>query len=323
MFDPALIRGGKSRLVNATWALDKYPDAPEFFAHKKLVLLDEDGPGRITQFHSTVYLSRAESKWTKDVCKLRLTVYYDHDPVPAIDMPLCAFFGDPSGENAEYGTLYLNKTRIAYNSYLPMPFKRHIRIECENESDTDLFGYLNFQIEALPEWDEELGYLHVAHHKGRAVLPDDRLPLLKAQGKGSVVAHWLRFASDYPRSLNGDLLCEGNDEFYIDGEKEPSLEYLGTEDFYGFSWGFGGVCHNPYGAIGRQETKDGKLELCMLRVRTNDAIRFDRSLEARIDYSREFFNRAYDNPKCEHFYHGEKHRFETEYESGMYYYLIP
>jgi hypothetical protein len=46
----------KTHLVPSTWGLDKYPDAPLLTARSKVTLLDQDGPGVVTQIHVSDYL---------------------------------------------------------------------------------------------------------------------------------------------------------------------------------------------------------------------------------------------------------------------------
>ena len=82
-------------------------------------------------------------------------------------------------------------------------------------------------------------------------------------------------SADDPICQNGELLCEANNEFYLDGGDDPALEYLGTEDLYGFSWGFAqpesdGIC-----AILRKEvTPNGGAVIGLARMRPTDAISF-------------------------------------------------
>ena len=104
-----------------------------------------------------------------------------------------------------------------------MPFRRHIRIEVENPTDSKFGGYTEIQ-------------------------------------------------------KKSDLICEGNQEIYLDGSKEPQMEYLGTEDGYGYSWGMaGGIQSDHYAAITRiDDYKAGGL-FTMLRCRGIDTISFDKS----------------------------------------------
>ncbi len=52
---------------------------------------------------------------------------------------------------------------------------------------------------------------------------------------GAIVAHWLQLEGDHPSCADGQGICEGNHEIYLDGDVEPTIESLGVEDFYGHS----------------------------------------------------------------------------------------
>ena len=135
------IPDAKTHLVPRTWTLDKYPDAPTLTAHSKVTILDQDGPGVVTNFHVSNYSGG-------DASQLLLRVWYDRQDKPAIDMPLMDFLGDIQAAAKPYSTIYFSRVRASHNFRLPMPFQKHIRIEVENPTDRYLFGYMEVQ------WDE-------------------------------------------------------------------------------------------------------------------------------------------------------------------------
>jgi hypothetical protein len=320
-YNPALITGERSHLVNVSWNFDKYPDEPEFTPHAKLTILDCDGPAAITNIHVSAYfkkgsfsddsLTAASSMW--------ITVYYNNSPAPSIYMPLMDFLGDVDCRCKPFSTMYFTKVKESHNFYLTMPFEKHVRIVVENRSDNDLFGYMSLQVEKLGQWDTRLGYLHTQYKDSSATIPDDMLELMDAEGNGSLVAHWLRIKSDNPLCRDGEYICEGNDEFYLDGEEKPALEYLGTEDFYGFSWGFKGEQSDGRSAITRQDGSENGIALCMLRTRREDRIRFYKSCRLKIDYTQEYFSSFCVNPR-----HVDtpKKRIAIAYKSCCYYYVL-
>jgi hypothetical protein len=80
---------------------------------------------------------------------------------------------------------------------------------------------------------------------------------------------------------------EGNNEVRIDGATEPTLDYLGTEDAFGFSWGFREAFIGARNGIPFVQHRDPAL-LSVYRFRDNDAIRFEESYDLRIDWTNEF-----------------------------------
>ena len=134
----------KTHLAPATWTLDKYPDAKTLKAHSKVVLLDVKGPGVVTAFH-------VSDQSGCDAGKLMLRVWYDAEPQPAIEMPLMDFLGNIEAKAKPFSTIYFSRVRRSHNFRLPLPFREGIRIEVENPTDRNAFGYLETQ------WDEVTG----------------------------------------------------------------------------------------------------------------------------------------------------------------------
>jgi hypothetical protein len=133
--------------------------------------------------------------------------------------------------------------------------------------------------------------LRVAYRTGAPTIPQEKIEICDIQGPGAIVAHWLQLQADEPRTIHSDLICEANQEVYLDGSMEPQMEYLGTEDCYGYSWGMGGGLQSDhYAAITRMDRwKSGGL-FTQLRCRGNDRIRFKSSCRWVINYQNEFFS---------------------------------
>jgi hypothetical protein len=116
-------------------------------------------------------------------------------------------------------------------------------------------------------------------------IPQVPVTLWDIPSAGNVMAHWLQFESDDPLCPHGELLCEGNQEIYLDGDAEPTLEHLGTEDLYGFSWGFQDVqCDGRVAVLKRQDLPSGGARIALLRDRDDDRLRFERSCRLVLNY---------------------------------------
>ena len=115
--------------------------------------------------------------------------------------------------------------------------------------------------------------------------------------------------SEYPKCKRGELLCEGNDEFYLNGEETPSVEYLGTEDLYGYSYGFHEKWFDGYCAIIRlEEFPSGGSRVAMLCCRAGDRISFSNGCKGVLNYTHETFGK------------GDTVDLLAEYASCFYYY---
>jgi len=280
------VQSGLSHLVPSTWPYDKYPDAPELDGCSRITAIDQDGPGVVTCLHVSNYYNKRDFNDSPPGAQaLLLRVWYDGDPVPAIEMPLMDFLGDIQGESAYFSTIYFSKVKQSHNFRLPMPFRKHIRIEIENPSPVDLIGYTEVQWEQVDDIPSGCGYLKTDFRMGAMRVPQEPATLWDIHGAGNVVAHWLQFESDDPLCPGGELLCEGNEEITLDGAAEPALEHLGTEDLYGFSWGFQETQCDGYVAIlKRQELPGGGARIALLRTRANDRIRFAQSCKLVLNY---------------------------------------
>ena len=174
-----------------------------------------------------------------------------------------------------------------------MPFARHIKIQLENPSEIDLRGYLDIQWDKVGKLPEASGYLHTDYRTGLLLIPDEKLEMCNVPGAGAIVAHWLQISGDDPRCQRGEFLCEGNDEFYLNGETHPSVEYLGTEDLYGFSYGFHNIQSDRFCAVIRlDDLPSGGSRVAMLRCRTGDRISFTDGCVGIITYEYEGFDRS-------------------------------
>jgi hypothetical protein len=325
----ALLDKGRSRLKTATWPYDAYPDMPELDSGKTITLLDADGPGIVTGIHASHYYCKDEplDLVNSAVCasKIILRVWYDNEADPVIALPFMDFLGDIEGSCARYQTLFFSKVAHSHNFRLEIPFRQHITIQLENPSERDLIGYTDLQYEEIPALPETCGFLSVDYRRGRTRIPHDLLELFTTGQKGTIAAHWLQIEADDPRCAQGEVLCEANNEVYIDGERTPSMEYLGTEDFYGYSWGFSGIQSDGYSAIIKhEELPGGGSRIGMLRCRAMDKIRYQNSCRIVMNYTQEYFSELKENqevfPLDRTGY--PKISCEADYISCFYYYTL-
>jgi len=203
-------------------------------------------------------------------------------------LPLCDFLGDVEGDSSYFSTKYFSKVKRANNFRLPIPFRKHIKIEIENPTLIKLSGYMDIQFEKVKEIPDDCGYLYIDYRRQNVNIPDGNFEICDIKNKGSIIANWLQFECDDILCKEGEVLCEGNNEFYIDNEKEPSIEYLGTEDYFGFSWGFNQIDSDGMVAILKKEVLKNKgSRIALMRCRDIDKINFQKSCRAVIEYKHE------------------------------------
>ncbi len=305
-------------MLPATWTLDKYPNAPTFTPNSKVTILDTDGPGVVTLFHVSDYAFGDDSK-------LILRIWYDNEKIPSIEMPLMDFIADIESATKPYSTIYFSHVRQSHNFRLPIPFRNHIKVEVENPTASNFLGYMDIQWDRVKRIPKTSGYLRVSYKNGSFQFPHEDLILCDINAPGTIVAHWLQLEGDHKSCANGQGICEGNHEIYLDDDTEPSYESQGAEDFYGHSWGFSDVESDFYCAIVRHEStpKGGSL-VAMVRARENDKITFRKSCKILYTYKHDL-GPAYNHntgkgkaPALTPFVDGKS--IKAPYRSCIYYY---
>lgn len=318
----ALLTHYKTHLCGATWPNDSTPNAEVLRKKSKVVLLETEGCGVITHFHASNYLVNGDpygSSWfNPTVSRLILRIYYDRSQTAAIEMPFMDFFGDLDYCSNFFSVRYFSKVKYSHNCRLVMPFREHIKIEVENPTDSDMTGYTEIQWETTETLPDNCGYLYTDFREGKIQLPTNILEVCNIPTGGSIAAHWLQIGSDHPSCKHGECICEGNHQFYLDGEAHPSLVSQGSEDFYNFSWGFAELQSDYDAAIlKRQLHESGGSTVAMLRCRDKDALRFSKSCRGVIDYTQEYFSRLSQNPRHQK---NNFFDFDADYKSCYYYY---
>ena len=99
----------------------------------------------------------------------------------------------------------------------------------------------------------------------------------RARTHGVIAAHWLQYETEKAR--DGQLICEADQQFYLDGDAKSTLQSMGSEDLYGGSWGFiAQQGDGQYTSVLRNEKMGAAgSRVAVLRCRSRDAISFSKS----------------------------------------------
>jgi hypothetical protein len=298
MFDLARKRTTRHAVAHGGWGYDAYPDEPMLDAGTTITIADIEGPGVITRIHSTQPkaadlfpgwsdLSPAEQR-TMGARGIVLEVLYDGAEEPSISVPLGDFFGDGCGGRCiSFSTPFVEKVPDAYNCAFPMPFRERVVVRLRNDTPFDMLEYMAVEHVLLDEWDPSLWQLHAQWERRAFQLdPDSDEQMLRLDGPGHLIGQSWSITTDEPHFTRMTYVMEGNNEYRLDGASEPAIDYTGTEDAFGFSWGFQeavtGLCNGiPYVSL------SGPSAISVYRFRTDDAICWERSLDLRIDWTHE------------------------------------
>ena len=289
-------------------------DARSIAAGETLTLLDETGPGLIS--HVWVTIASDDPNHLK---ALVLRMYWDGEATPSVETPIGDFFGLGLGDYHLYQSLPLSVgADKALNSFFPMPFQKHARITVTNEGaqKTDAF-YFNIDYRAFNKpLAADLLYFHAQYRQAapahgwtnqwrsngdprvdgkKNLNGDDNYVWMEAAGRG----HFVGVTMSVLENQDG-WWGEGDDMFFVDGEKLPSINGTGSEDYFLGAWDFGGRPFS-YGLFGApvvgQEVAGGRWSL--YRFHLDSPIPFTKSLRATIEHghanhrSDNFFSVAY------------------------------
>jgi D-arabinan exo alpha-(1,3)/(1,5)-arabinofuranosidase (non-reducing end) len=171
---------------------------------------------------------------------LVLRVWWDDEKEPSIEVPLGDFFGVGFGKELEFSSLVLEMLpaglahHSSLNSYWEMPFRKSARFEIENRGtrNVSLF-FIQIEYEKHKNLPEETMYFHSRYRRENPVGLHVPYTILEAKGRGKYVGTIFNY-----HLLGPGAWVEGGQDFYIDGEKKPSLPGIGGEDYFGHAWGF-------------------------------------------------------------------------------------
>lgn len=255
-------------------------------AGEEAVIFDLDGPAQIRHIWCTVSCDAPHY-----FRSLLVRMYWDHETEPSVEVPLGDFFGVGHGVASHYMSLPLNMVTkkggpqpyAAMNCYFAMPFLKHGRITIVNETGVDVpnfYFYVDYML--CPDMLEGTLYFHA---QWRRQNPTDgtldmrklkaelthfthgletisalknldgtgNYVVLEAKGRGHFVGCNLSIDHISPVP-NVTWFGEGDDMFFIDGDKLPTIYGTGTEDYFCAAWDYpSGKYDGPYHGISLSE----------------------------------------------------------------------
>ena len=244
-----------------------------------VTVLQLDGTRAITSL--SVRTELPESPDDRDILReLTLHMYWDGETNPSVWTPLGDFFGTAPGAN-RYTSLPLGITERGFYSRWYMPFKNGAEIKLTNDGDKE--RTLQFRISHAPVTKpiETLGRFHAKWHRD-AFLPQDAerraidWTMLKTEGRGRFCGVMLHVWN--PR---GGWWGEGDEKFFVDGEKFPSTFGTGSEDYFGYAWCNPTLFENCY--HNQTISMNNRGHISVNRWHITDNVPFQDSFEAAIE----------------------------------------
>ena len=245
-------------------------------AGETLTLADLKGPGRIVHIWNTI--SDAEPYYSR---LLTLRIYWDGETNASVECPIGDFFAMGHGVDQPFTSLPIrvSSNGKGRNCYWPMPFKKSARITVTNDGKQrcrSFYYYVDWQ--KLPSLPRHTGYFHAMYRQEFPCAMGRNYDIADIEGRGQYVGTVLSVYQSSPGWFG-----EGDDFFFIDGEKEPSLRGTGTEDYFCDGWGFRQQDGPFYGVPLWEGTDTG--DMCSVyRLHIPDPVAFKKSLHVEIEH---------------------------------------
>jgi len=271
---------------------DARPVAPG----ETLTLLDENGPGLIA--HVWVTIASNDPAHLK---ALVLRMYWDGEVTPSVEAPIGDFYGLGLGDYFKYQSIPLQVgSEKALNCFFPMPYQKHARITVTNEGaiKTDSFYFnIDYRSYTKPLAADQL-YFHAQYRQATPAKGTtnqwksngdiDKKPNLEGDGNYVWVeatgrGHFVGVTMSVLQNQD-NWWGEGDDMFFVDGEKLPSLNGTGSEDYFLGAWGFQHpFAYGLYGApvVGPEFAGSRST---VYRFHLDSPIPFTKSLRATIEH---------------------------------------
>ncbi len=253
-----------------------------------LTLLDAPGPGVVT--HVWVTIASPEEFHLK---KLVLRMSWEDEPTPSVETPIGDFFGQGLGDYFLYQSVPLAVgADKALNSFFPMPFQKRAKITVTNEGKerVDAF-YFNIDYRAYSKpLPADTLYFHAQYRQaapckairsdGKNLYGEYNYVWMEATGRG----HFAGVTMSVLENADG-WWGEGDDMFFVDGEKLPSVNGTGTEDYFLGAWDFDekSFAYGLFGAPVKGEERAGA-RWSVYRFHLDSPITFTKSLRATIEH---------------------------------------
>jgi hypothetical protein len=167
--------------------------------------------------------------------ELCLQITWDDDTKPSVWAPLGDFFGVAPGSGPFQSLMSGLKPDGEFYSNWLMPFSKKAHIEIINRSATPQKLSFTIYPAQLTHPISAYGRFHAKWH--RDALLNEELsrtidwPILKTQGRGRYVGTQMHIWN-----ARHGWWGEGDEKFFVDGEKFPSTFGTGSEDYFGYAW---------------------------------------------------------------------------------------
>jgi len=273
-------------------------------AYDVVTIADIKGQGYIRHIWMTT-----NSKDIGHYRKTLIQMYWDDQEKPSVDVPFGDFFCQGhSIVNSFQSLLFAVSTqtnnvmdgKAAFNCYIPMPFRKRAEIKICNTSSKPFMLYYHIDYEKC-KVDKNDGYFHAFFNRsffersgkenGAKINLDgegnhnilDTAMLYDSNVRGTYIGCNLTVINDVKMS-NGRLKWwgEGDEMISIDGDKKPTINGTGAEDYFGQAWGMTNTAFLFSGLSVMCKEENTEYQTCYV-FHIPNPIRFKKSIKVTIE----------------------------------------
>jgi Protein of unknown function (DUF2961) len=199
-------------------------------------LMDVDGPGIIQH----IWITLTQERYRDQIIR----IYWDGEETPSVEAPVGDLFCCGFNDRTKVMALPINVNPSGgFNSYFPMPFRKHCKITVENRHVKGVGGFFYAITFAETEVGADAAYFHAQFRRTNPLTYGEDYTILDGvNGKGHYVGTYMAWQQN-----NSGWWGEGEIKFFLDGDSDfPTLCGTGTEDYFGGAWGFGDTFTAPF-----------------------------------------------------------------------------
>lgn len=324
----ARARDGKRRRISSFDKTGGNDDRIYVPVGETAVIADIKGAGVITHIWMTL-MNEGFQPEKNSFRNAILRFYWDGEDTPSVEVPIGDFYGMGHGESRNFVSAPLQMSPEGgkgLNCWWPMPFAKGAKVTVENDCDSTLILYFYFDYEEHTSIPDDMLRFHAQFRRvkttkghpeenfdthddwcftGENLSGEENYVVLEAEGKG----HYCGCNVNIHNLDKGEKWSwpgEGDDMIFIDGDKMPTLNGTGTEDYVNMAWCPQEEYSAPYHGLilGGKENWKGKITY--YRYHIADPVMFEKQIKVTIEHGHNN-NRSDDWSTTAYWYQTEPH----------------
>ena len=248
-------------------------------AGKTVTVLKLEGERAITAIKIKMPAAQSREEEIQTLRELAIRITWDGEKSPAVWAPLGDFLGTAPGIN-KYKSFPLGMTDDGFYSFWYMPFAKGALVELANDGAADRTVSVNFTHAPLARPVGQLMRFHAKWHRDAfpPAEPERAIDwtMLKVPGPGRFCGVMLHIWNP-----KGGWWGEGDEKFFVDGEKFPSTFGTGSEDYFGYAWSNPQLFQNAY--HNQTINQGNRGHISVNRWHIGDSVPFQKSFEGCIE----------------------------------------